>query len=270
VSPAPGAGEPPLALVTGASSGIGRELAAALARRGHALCLVGRDATRLAEVAAALPLSPRARAEVLVADLALAADRERVAARLRQPSRPVSVLVNAAGLGTARGFPDASLDGERAMLEVNVHAVLELSATAATAMRERGSGIVLNVGSTAAVWSRGTYAGSKAWVHAVTTGLAQTCAGTGVTATLLVPGFTRTDFHRRSGTEASRVARWLWLDARAVAEEGVVAALAGRAVCVPSRRYRVLVATMGRLPAPARARFLGWVAPLAPARDPGR
>jgi short-subunit dehydrogenase len=150
------------------------------------------------------------------------------------------------------------------MLDVNVRAVLELSQVAATVFRARGAGLIVNVSSTAAYWSSGTYAGTKAWVLAVTQGLAVQCRQTGVRVMALVPGFTRTEFHGRSSTDASGVHPWLWLTPQQVASEAFMSIEAGHEVCIPGWRYRFLVGAVRHLPPAGRSRVLRWLAPLSP------
>ncbi|MGC5617545.1 SDR family NAD(P)-dependent oxidoreductase [Georgenia sp. Z1491] len=249
------------ALVTGATSGIGAAIAEVLARRGVPLVLVARSADRLRAAAdrARTLGSPDVRPER--ADLLDGADLARVAALATQ----AEILVNAAGMGTAMPFPAGELADEQAMLDLNVRSLLTLSHAAAGGMRRRGSGRILNVGSTAAIWSAGTYAGSKAWVHATTAGLRSGLADDGVSVTLLVPGFTRSEFHARSATDASGVASWMWLTPEQVACAGVEAMLAGRAECVPGRRYRALVWIARRSSTGVQRRLLRAFAPLRPA-----
>jgi short-subunit dehydrogenase len=251
-----------VALVTGAGSGIGRAFAIELAGRGESVVLVGRREGRLREVAATLPGGPH---EVLRADLASDAGCEAVAARLRAEKAPVGTLVNAAGIGTSRPFPWSELADEEAQLAVNVTATLRLSWAAARAMRERGGGRIVAVSSSAAVWSTGTYAASKAWVDKASAGLAASLAADPVTVLCVVPGFTRTEFHAASGVDNSGVARWLWLDAGRVARESLGALERGGGRFVPSRRYRVLLPVAAALPGPVRARMLRRLAPLRPA-----
>ena len=238
-----------VALVTGATSGIGRAFADELHRRGWDLVLVARDSARLEAVAGDLGV------EALVADLSTPAGCDSVIARLGA----VHLLVNAAGCGTTHRFPDEDLEAERTMLDLNVTATLLLSHAAARA----GVGVV-NVASTAAIWSTGTYAASKAWVLAATRGLADAVRPAGVHVTAVVPGFTRTEFHARSGTDAGGVRPWLWLTPEQVALEGLDAWEAGRAVCVPGRAYRLLVPLARALPDGARSRLLRTLGPLKP------
>jgi short-subunit dehydrogenase len=251
------------ALVTGASSGIGRAFAEALAARGHPVVLVARDAERLRGLAARLPGRGH---EVLAADLATPAGRAAVEARLDDDRRPVALLVNAAGVGTADAFPRAALEAEEAQLEVNVRAVLRLCWRASRAMTRRGDGAIVNVASTAAIWSAGTYAGSKAWVVMATDALRDALAGTPVRVLCVIPGFTRSEFHARAGVDPSGVPGWLWLTPATVAREALAALAAGRGTCVPGRRYRALLAVLGPLPPRLRRAALRRVARLQPAR----
>jgi len=246
-------------LVTGASSGIGRAVATEAARRGATLTLVARDEDRLREVRDELAGAGHG---IVVADLSDTQDLARVADLVAQDQ--INVLVNAAGIGLERPFPLGSLGDERRQIDLNVGAVLTLSHAAATAMNARGSGAIVNVSSTAAYWSVGTYAASKAWVLAATMGLAAQCAPHGVNVMTLVPGFTRTQFHSRSATDASHVREWMWLDAADVARECLDALARGDRVCIPGRRYRVLVELVRHLPPSGRAAVLRQLAPLGP------
>lgn len=248
-------------LITGASSGIGMALTREAVRRGWRVVLVGRDAKRLSSLAHELPGTGH---EVLVADLATAEGVEVTCARLRAEQDPCGGVINAAGLGTTHPFPWGSIENERRMLDVNVRAVLELSHVAAEVLRRRGSGVIVNVSSTAAYWSAGTYAGSKSWVTVVTQGLAVQCRGSGVRVMALAPGFTRTEFHGRSGTDASGVRPWMWLTAEEVAQAAFRDLDAGREVSIPGWRYRLLVGSVRHLPPAARSWVLRWLAPLRP------
>jgi uncharacterized protein len=251
------------ALVTGATSGIGRAFAVELARRGHRLVLVARDGARLRQLADELPGAAH---EVLVADLASDAGCRAVGERLERDQDPVDLLVNAAGLGTGGGYPDVALEQEEAQLDVNATAVLRLGWVAARAMRRRGRGAIVNIASTAAIWSVGTYAASKAWVVKATQGLAASLADDPVAVLCVIPGFTRTEFHRRSGVDNSGVRSWMWLRPETVARESLSALAAGRSECIPGRQYRILVPIARRLPARARKALLSRLAPLRPSR----
>ena len=230
------------ALVTGASAGLGLEFAWQLATARHDLVLVARDEERLRRLAAQLEAAAGVHAEVLPADLADREQVERVAERLRQQERPVGLLVNNAGLGLNQRFVGGDLAREEAALEVMVRAVLVLSHAAAGSMVERGRGAIVNVASVAALLASGTYSAHKAWVRSFTEGLAVELKGTGVTATALCPGFTRTEFHERGRIDMSAYPDLAWLNA----EDVVAAALAdvrrGVVISTPSLRYRAVSA----------------------------
>ncbi|CAL8974332.1 hypothetical protein CELL_01761 [Cellulomonas sp. T2.31MG-18] len=231
-----------IALVTGASAGLGLEFAWQLATARHDVVLVARDEDRLRRLAAQLEAAAGVRAEVLVADLSVRADLERVADRLRDDERPVGLLVNNAGFGLAQEFVGGDVAREEYALDVMVRAVMVLSHAAAEAMVRRGRGAILNVGSVAGLLASGTYSAHKAWVRSFTEGLAVELQGTGVTATVVQPGFVHTEFHERGGIDVSMFPDVTFLNP----EDVVAAALAdvrrGVVLSTPSLRYRAAAA----------------------------
>ena len=233
----------PTALVTGASAGIGREFARELARRGHDLVVVARDAARLEELAAELTAAHGAQVEVLVADLSDRAALDSVTARLSDGARPVEVLVNNAGYGLKGSFLRNDLADEEQMFDVLTRAVLVLSHAAARAMVARGSGSVVNVSSVAGWMASGTYSAAKSWVTVFTEGLSTELAGTGVTATALCPGFTRTEFQQRAGI-GTPGPDFLWLDATRLVRDCLDDVGRGRVVSVPGAQYKAIAALL--------------------------
>ncbi|MDO9380659.1 MAG: SDR family NAD(P)-dependent oxidoreductase [Nocardioidaceae bacterium] len=233
----------PTALVTGATAGLGREFARQLAARGHALCLVARDEARLRGLADELIERHGVPVHVLRADLAtpegLAAACDAVA------EHRIDLLVNNAGSSLGRFFGDAPLADEDHQLDLLVRAPMHLCHAALAVMRPRGSGHVLNVASVAAYTPRGTYSAHKAWLTNLGRWLDIQYADEGVRTTTLLPGFVRTEFHERMGVDPADVPRWMWLSAERVVADALSDVDRGRAVSVPSRRYRVL-ATVAR------------------------
>lgn len=236
------------ALVTGGSSGIGAAFAEQLARQDWDVVLVGRDRERLDATRRRLREGNH---EVLVADLTTREGLEVVSSRIQATPR-VSLLVNSAGIGLSSPFPGPSLHDEVRMLRLNVEATLHLSFTAARAMPKLGTGAIVNVASTAGVWSGGTYSATKSWVIKFSEGLAQSAKQTGVRCLVVIPGFTRTEFRDRAGLPPLTVQSWLWLDPDRVAREALAALAQGQSICVPSRRYRALVLIARALPTRSR------------------
>lgn len=245
------------ALITGATSGIGLELAWQLAGARHDLVLVARSRESLAAVAEEIHQAAGVGVEILPADLSTTEGRSRVAERLRlthapssaAPSgdrvhtaadvadRPVDLLVNNAGFAVGQPFIGGDVAQERRAMDVMVGAVMELTHAALPGMVARGHGAVLNVASAAALTAMGTYAAHKAWVRTFTEGLASELRGTGVTATVLNPGLTRTEFHARAGMDDGAWPDAVWLRSEDVARVALDAVRRGRVICTPSVRY---------------------------------
>jgi len=238
----------PTALVTGASAGIGAAFARRLAADGLGLVLVARDPVRLEAAAAELADRYRVEVETLAADLSAEDGIAAVEARLSDPDRPVDLLVNNAGFGIRDRFGTAPLTDELAMVKLHIEAVLRLTRAALPGMRERGRGYVVNVASVAAFLPRGTYGASKSWVVNFSQSLSRDLAGTGVRVLALCPGFTRTEFHDRGGIDMSALRGWLWLSAEQVVDEGLRDLARGRAVSIPTVRYKALIAATRKVP----------------------
>jgi|SRR5664280_669012 len=236
------------ALVTGATSGIGLAFARQLALRGHDLVVVARDLARLQSVAAELGSQTGVDIEILVADLAVRDQTQRVADRVADPDRPVELVVNNAGFGLATASIDSALRDEERMIEVMCRAVLVVSHAAARAMRERGHGAIVNVSSVAAFASLGSYSAAKSWCLVYTEGLAHELSGTGVTATALCPGFTRTEFHQRARLNMGKLPGAAWLDADRLVKDCLDDVAAAKVVSVPGPLYKALVLGLGLAP----------------------
>src|SRR5215218_2320224 len=231
----------PLALVTGATSGLGLEFAAQLAGSGHDLVLVARNGARLADRARELHGRYGVDVQVIAADLAEHAGLARVEARVSATKRPVSVLVNNAGHGLLRPFELNTVAEEEDLLNVHVRAPLRLLHAALPQMLARRQGIILNVASVAAYTPRGTYSAAKTWLVSFTRWANWQYRRRGITVTAVAPGFVHTEFHQRMGAQKERVPRVLWLDPPRVVRSALRAAERGKAVTVPSIRYKVIV-----------------------------
>lgn len=233
-----------VALVTGATAGIGRVFAQRLAASGHDLIVVARDAVRLEALADEITLQHGVHVEVLPADLSRDDGMRHVADRIAQESR-LAVLVNNAGFGTKGRLANRPVAEQATMLELHVMAPMIHTRAALPGMIERGRGWIINVSSVASfTYSAGAvnYCATKAWERVFSEGLALELDGTGVQVQALCPGYTYTEFHDRSGTGRGHAPKWLWLTAERVVDESLAQIGArGATVCIPSKRFKLIV-----------------------------
>ena len=232
------------ALVTGASSGIGLEMARQLAAAGCDLVLVARRGDVLEEVAAALRDKHGVQVEVLPADLITEPGLAAVAERLADPGRPVELLVNNAGFGVPGALVQAPYRAQEAQIQLNVLAPVRLTHAALPLMVDRGYGGILNVSSVAGYTmlpGSATYGATKAFVTSFSQSLHAEVADQGVHVTALCPGFTRTDFQAEDSGRRAGLSGLLWLEAGPVARAGLAAVAAGRPVCVPGAVYKTVI-----------------------------
>jgi short-subunit dehydrogenase len=236
------------ALVTGASQGIGAEIARELARRGHRLVLVARSEDKLRALAEEIA-GQGGRADVLTADLADRSTRAGLLDRVAELGLTVDVLVNNAGYSTLGRVSEADPEAEMLMVEVDVVAVVDLCTRALRGMVERGRGAVLNVASTAAFQplpGQAGYGAGKAFVLSYTQSLVGELKGSGVTATALCPGPVDTGFGERAGFGKGEAEKALpsvmWVDAGAVARAAVDGLDKGRMVVIPGAVNKVAAA----------------------------
>jgi short-subunit dehydrogenase len=245
----------PIALITGASAGLGSEFAHQLAARGADLVLVARSQDALETLATELRASYGIAVEVLKADLVVEEDVNRVVARIAAPEHPIDLLVNNAGFGLPLHFADNAIDDEVRHLRIHVEAPMRLMHAALGIMRGRG-GRIINVASVAGFISRSTYSACKQWLIGFSRWADAEYARDGVTVTAVCPGFTHTTFHERMGLEPGHegVPSIGWLQAKDVVREGLRDAARGKAVSVPSLRYKMVVGLTKILPASLIAR----------------
>jgi short-subunit dehydrogenase len=243
------ASQPRLAVVTGASSGIGLAFAQRLAARGYDLLLVARRGERLAALAADLRRDHGIAAEPLTADLSRTAEVEALAAHLAEQDG-VRVLVNNAGFGTWGTFVETDLSRHLAMIEVHVGASVRLCHAVLPGMIARRGGAIVNVssiGAFAASPQNVTYCATKAFLVLFSEGLHAELRGTGVRVQALCPGFTRTDFHDTpdyAPFDKAQVPAPFWLSADDVVTASFRALRRDEAVCVPGLMYRVIATVL--------------------------
>jgi short-subunit dehydrogenase len=233
-------------IVTGASSGIGAQIARRLAARGMGLALVARRPAPLEALASELASAHHVRVEVLAADLTDDAARAGIASDLADRDVVVDVLVNAAGFSTMGPVARSDRAREVAMVRTNVEAVVDLCSLFVPGMVERGRGAVLNVASTAAfqpIPGQAGYAASKSFVLSYTHALRGELTGSGVTATALCPGPVKTGFFEAAGIDessaTSALPSFMWVDAATVAAVAVDGIDRGRAVVIPGAANKV-------------------------------
>lgn len=228
------------AIVTGASSGIGDQLARELARRGHGVTLVARREDKLLDLASELAEAHGVRAEVVACDLADAPSRAGLVAEVAERGLTVDVLVNNAGFSTTGAIAASDVESELRLVHVDVEAVVDLCSRIVPGMVERGRGAVLNVASTAAFQplpGQAAYGAAKAFVLSYTDALHSELGGTGVTATALCPGPVKTGFGEAAGFSDEEaegaLPSFMWETATAVARAGVDGLDKGRRVVIP-------------------------------------
>ncbi|MEO6886785.1 MAG: SDR family oxidoreductase [Jatrophihabitantaceae bacterium] len=256
------------AVVTGASSGIGIEIARELLARGHHVTLVARSADKLAAVAERLATAS-VRPDILPADLSDRSVRAGLLTRIADLGRTPDILVNNAGLSTLGPVAKSDPQAEMNMIEVDVVAVADLCSRLLPGMVARGRGAVLNVASTAAFQplpGQAGYGAGKAFVLSYTQSLAGELRGTGVTATALCPGPVDTGFGEAAGfakedAEAALPA-FMWESAAAVGKAAVDGMARGRMVVIPGTANRI--ASVFAQIAPRRL-----LVPLLAGRHPG-
>jgi len=244
------------ALITGATAGIGYELARLFAADHFNVVLVARDEARLKKVAAELRTAHNVEGIVLSKDLSNSAAPGEIFDALKDS--PVSVLVNNAGFGSQAAFAEEKLSLSLNMMRVNMDALVQLTRLFLPPMLSRRQGRILNVASTAGFQPgpfTNIYYATKAFVFSFSVALAEELAGTGITVTTLCPGFTKTEFHERAGFQRS--SRWLsMMSAHEVAQIGYRGLMSGKRIVIPGLRNKLTAAVSRRLPATFTAKIV--------------
>lgn len=244
------------ALITGASSGVGEEFCYRLARRGWDLVMVARREPLMKRIARVIHQHHNVDVEILTADLSCDAGIDAVAERLKDSDNPVDLFVSNAGFATGQFFLDGQLDYELDNLKVMVEAPMRLSYAAVNAMRARGYGGVIFVGSYAANKAMGTYASHKTWLQVFSESLRLDVKGTGVKVSYVAPGTIMTDFWNSMHTKPSSPFHHL----TAISKKRVVRVALrnwkiNRPVAIPGFMYKFLHMTNKLVP----RSFVNWI-----------
>jgi uncharacterized protein len=234
----------PLAVITGATAGIGRIFAERLAARSMDLLLVARDGNRLEAVKRELEGRYSISVEVFPADLTIDTDVSLLVARITQ-SPQLALLINNAGFGTRGPLLSTSPARQEAMLRLHTMAPMRLSQAALPALLNNATGAIVNVSSVASFLFSAfnvNYCATKAYLTSFSEGLAAELAGTGVRVQALCPGFTRSEFHQRAEVDVGNIPGWMWLSAEKVVDSSLACLNRnGPVVCIPGFRYKLMV-----------------------------
>jgi uncharacterized protein len=239
------------ALVTGASGGIGADLAILLAKDGYDLVLTARSAEKLDALGEELTKQLGVRCVTIVADLSAARGPKEIVDALAARGLEIDVLVNNAGYGLYGPFVETSLDAEIQMIQLNVASLTHLTKAILPGMIARQAGKILNVASTAAFQPgplMAVYYATKAYVLSFSEALSNELDGTGVTVTALCPGPTRTGFQAGAKMEESKLVRGKIMDSQTVARVGYEALMKGKRVVIPGVMNKLMAQSVRFLP----------------------
>ncbi|MFH0921204.1 MAG: SDR family oxidoreductase [Fibrobacterota bacterium] len=242
----------PLALITGASSGIGLELARHMAKKGWDLVLAARSREALAALSAILRREYNAGVKVVLVDLSQPGAADALFTDIQSSGIELDALVNNAGFGLFGNFAETDGEREERMIALNVAALTRLTKLVLPGMVARGRGRILNVASMAAFMpgpGMAVYFATKAYVLSFSEALSREIKGTGVTVTALCPGTVATRFEKNAGLESAGLfKRFRPMEPDTVAEFGYRAMLKGERVAVPGRLNRVMAVCLRMLP----------------------
>jgi len=244
----------PLALITGASSGIGATFARQLAARGYDLVLVARRRDRLEQEGRAIQDAHPVQVEILPVDLTRDADLKAVEERIAAAPN-LELLVNNAGFGIAGRFFSLPLDGQDQMHRLHVLAPMRLMHAALQGMVARKRGSIINVSSVSGFGQNPgsvSYSATKTWISSFTEGIYMELQSIGspVRVQALCPGFTLSEFHDTMSFDRSPIPAWMWMSVDEVVDASLRALDRGQLFVIPGWRYRLLVFVMRALPRP--------------------
>jgi short-subunit dehydrogenase len=234
------------ALVTGATAGIGESFTRLLATKGFNLVLVARDEARLHERAVGLKEKFGAESVVIVADLATETGCAKVEDYIR--ANEIEVLINNAGFGINKAFTMSDLAKEEEVLKVLVRTPMRLMHVALPAMKERNSGVVINVSSVASFIAGGAYSASKAYLTVLSESLSTELSATNIKISALCPGFTRTEFHQRGRMKMAGLPNFMWLNSDVLVAKAWKDAISGKPVSIPGWQYKTLIGAISLAP----------------------
>ena len=210
------------------------------------MVLVARDEARLHERAVGLKEKFGAESVVIVADLATEAGCAKVEDYIR--TNEIEVLINNAGFGINKAFTMSDLAKEEEVLKVLVRTPMRLMHVALPGMKERNSGVVINVSSIASFIAGGAYSASKAYLTVLSESLSTELSATNIKVSALCPGFTRTEFHQRGRMKMAGLPNFMWLNSDFLVAKAWKDAISGKPVSIPGWQYKTLVGAISLLP----------------------
>ena len=244
------------ALVTGASSGIGREIANVLAKKGYNLILIARRKERLEIAARQISETFEVDVRYITCDLSSSDSVGQIYKFCNEHLLSVGFIVNNAGYGISTAFHDTPVEEEEAFLRVLGVSVVSLTKVFLPQMLDRGEGKIMIISSVASYAPpssiQSLYGPIKRFVNGFSDSLNANYGHVGISSTAVLPGYTVTEFHSASGTQAQmdKVPSFMKLNAQDVAEEAVNDTLAGKAISIPSKRYKLIIFLLKCLPRP--------------------
>jgi len=234
------------ALVTGATAGIGESFSRLLASHRYNIVLVARDLPRLHERAQGLEEKFGVKTHVIQADLAT--DEGCLTVEKYILENQIDVLINNAGFGVNKAFTVSTLEVEQQLLDVLVRTPMRLMHAALPLMKQRNSGVIINVSSVAGYIAGGTYSASKSYLTVLSESLNTELVATNVKVSALCPGFTRTEFHQRGKMSMKGLPNFMWLNSDRLVEQSWRDALKGKPVSIPGWQYKFLVFVVQSVP----------------------